>query len=246
MRAGVAGHGRHLPISRAGQLDYDAAMNVGQPTSLPATWKAAVLIIEDDPDQVLLYSKSLRQYRLLTAATGSEALRLIQEEIPDVIILDHILAAGEKGTDLLPSLKTQLAHVPVVIVSGTLDIKGQLKALQGPRAAHYVIEKPVDVDELKSVLNQAVDECGMAETVRSLRSLERAEMLRTNEPERQFTERLGRQQELLKMLRHAGAPANISALARQLQVSRRTISRDLQDLIARGQLDPNTCPEHPD
>lgn len=219
-------------------------MNAERTTNTPVTWAAAILIIEDDPDQVLLYSKVLRAYRLLTAATGTEALRLIREEIPDVIILDHILAAGEKGTDLLPILKTELAHVPVVIVSGTLDIKGQIKALQGPRAAHYVIEKPVDVDELKSVLNQAIDECGMAETVRSLRSLERAEMLRTNEPERQFTERLGRHQELLKLLRHGNEPANISALARQLKVSRRTISRDLQDLIARGHLDPNTCPEH--
>jgi len=221
-------------------------MKVEQQTNVPATWKAAILIIEDDADQVLLYSKVLRSYRLLTAASGTEALRIIHDEIPDVIILDHILAAGEKGTDLLPILKTELAHVPVVIVSGTLDIKGQIKALQGPRAAHYVIEKPVDVDELKSVLNQAIDECGMAETVRSLRSLERAEMLKTNEPERQFTERLGRHQELLKLLRHGNEPANISALARQLKVSRRTISRDLQDLIARGQLDPNTCPEHGD
>ena len=219
-------------------------MKVEPQANAPSTWKAAILIIEDDPDQVLLYSKALRPYRLLTAASGTEALRIIHDEIPDVIILDQILAAGEKGTDLLPVLKTELAHVPVVIVSGTLDIKGQIKALQGPKSAHYVIEKPVDVDELKAVLSQAIDECGLAETVRSLRSLERAEMLRTNEPERQFTERLGRHQELLKLLRHGNEPANISALARQLKVSRRTISRDLQDLIARGQLDPKTCPEH--
>lgn len=218
-------------------------MKVEQQANTPSTWKAAILIIEDDPDQVLLYSKALRPYRLLTAANGTEALRIIHDEIPDVIILDQILAAGEKGTDLLPILKTELAHVPVVIVSGTLDIKGQIKALQGPKSAHYVIDKPVDVDELKAVLSQAIDECGLAETVRSLRSLERAEMLKTNEPERQFTERLGRHQELLKLLRHGHEPTNISALARQLKVSRRTISRDLQDLIARGQLDPNTCPD---
>jgi len=221
-------------------------MKVEQQANAPATWKAAILIIEDDADQVLLYSKVLRPYRLLTAANGTEALRIIRDEIPDVIILDQILAAGEKGTDFLPILKTELAHVPVVIVSGTLDIKGQIKALQGPNSAHYVIEKPVDVDELKAVLSQAIDECGLAETVRSLRSLERAEMLKTNEPERQFTERLGRHQEFLKLLRHTSAPANISALARQLKVSRRTIARDLQDLIARGQLDPNICSEHSD
>jgi DNA-binding NtrC family response regulator len=208
-----------------------------------APWKATVLIIEDDADQVHLYSKALAGFRLLTAINGSAALQIAREEIPDVIILDHILAAGEKGTDFLPVLKTELAHVPVVMISGTLDIKGQLKALQGPYSAHYVIEKPVDVDELLRVVNQAIDECGMAEAVRSLRSLERAELLRSNEPERQFTERLGRQQEILKRLRHASGKANVSHLARDLKASRRTISRDLQELIARGQLDPGVYPE---
>lgn len=210
-------------------------------TTVP--WKATVLIVEDDADQVHLYSKALAGYRLLAAVNGTEALEIVREEIPDVIILDHILASGEKGTDFLPFLKTEVAHVPVVIVSGTLDIKGQLKALQGPYSAHYVIEKPVDVDELQKVVSQAIEECGMAEAVRSLRSLERAELLRTNEPERQFTERLGRQQELLKRLRHSTGKANISHLARDLKASRRTISRDLQDLIARGQLDPSVYPD---
>jgi DNA-binding NtrC family response regulator len=206
-------------------------------------WKATVLIVEDDADQVHLYSKALAGYHLLTAINGTEALEIVREEIPDVIILDHILAAGQKGMDLLPVLKTELAHVPVVIISGTLDIKGQLKALQGPYSAHYVIEKPVDVDELLKVIGQAIEECGMAEAVRSLRSLERAELLRTNEPERQFTERLGRQQELLNRLRHPTGKANISHLARDLKVSRRTISRDLQELIARGQIDPSIYPD---
>ncbi len=209
-------------------------------TTVP--WKATVLIVEDDEDQVHLYSKALAGYRLISAGTGTGALKLIQEEIPDVIILDHILASGEKGTDFLPVLKTELAHVPIVIISGTLDIKSQLKALQGPNSAHYAIEKPVDVDELLKVVGEAIEECGMAETVRSLRSLERAELLRTNEPERQFTERLGRQQELLHRLRQSSGKANVSHLARDLKASRRTISRDLQELIARGQLDPNVYP----
>jgi DNA-binding NtrC family response regulator len=212
-------------------------------TATTVPWKATVLIIEDDADQVHLYSKALAGFRLLTAINGTEALKLVREDIPDVILLDQILAAGEKGTDFLPVLKTELAHVPVVIISGTLDIKGQLQALQGPYSAHYVIEKPVDVDELVKVVSQAIDECGMAEAVRSLRSLERAELLRSNEPERQFTERLGRQQEILKRLRHSSSKANVSHLARDLKASRRTISRDLQELIARGQLDPSVYPE---
>jgi DNA-binding NtrC family response regulator len=207
-------------------------------------WKATILVIEDDDDQVTLYRKALKSYRLLCAKTGTEALKIAEEEIPDVIILDHVLAQGERGVDFLPALKTDLAHVPVVLITGTLEIEGQLKALQGPFSAHYLIEKPVDIDELRRVVQQALDECGLAETVRALHSLERAEMIRTSEPERQFAERLARHSDILKRLR-AGSEmkANVSQLAREFKVSRRTIARDLQDLVNRGQLDPSVYPE---
>lgn len=203
-----------------------------------------MLVIEDDPDQVILYRKAFRSFRLACVSTGTEALAFLREEIPDLIILDHMLASAEKGTDFLPALKELAGHVPIILITGTLDIQSQLKALQGPNSAHYLIEKPVDLEELRKVVAQALDECGMAETVRSIRSLERAERIRTSEPERLFAERLGRQHEMLKRLRIDSAPkANVSALAREFRVSRRTIARDLNDLISRGQLDPSVYPE---
>jgi DNA-binding NtrC family response regulator len=209
-----------------------------------AGWKASILIIEDDPDQVLLYRKALKTHRLRAVSQATDALKILEEDIPDVIILDQVLAAAERGTDFLPALKALAGHVPVILITGTLDIPQQLKALQGPDAAHYLIEKPVDLDELRKVVGQALDACGLAETVRSIRSLERAEMIRTSEPERQFAERLARQHELVKRLRSdAGERANVSALAREFRVSRRTIARDLQDLIARGQLDSSLYSE---
>lgn len=210
-------------------------------------WTATILIIEDDPDQVLLYHKALKKYRLRSVDKASEALAILNDELPDVIILDHVLAAGERGAEFLPLLKEKAAHVPIALITGTLDVPGQLKALQGADAAHFLIEKPVDIGELRAVVARALDECGLAETVRSIRSLERAEMIRTSEPERQFAERLGRQHELLKRLRASATErANVSALARELRVSRRTIARDLQDLVARGQLPPGVLPDGDD
>src|ERR1043166_117441 len=90
-----------------------------------------ILIVEDDPQQIRLYSKALRGYRLTCVSNGTAALEQIQRRLPQVIILDHILANGEFGTDFLPRLKDVAAHVPVIVISGTLDIKGKLKALQG-------------------------------------------------------------------------------------------------------------------
>ena len=204
---------------------------------------ADILIVEDDPAQIRIYSKALRGYRLTCVSTGSAALENLTREIPDVIILDHILASGERGVDFLPRLKNAAAHVPVIMISGTLDIKGRLQALQGSRSAHFFIEKPVDIKELRETVTRALDECGLDETVRALESLERAEKIESNEPERRFTERLARQNELLKRLRGADRKPNITHLATEFRVSRRTILRDLHDLIQRGQLDASVSPD---
>ena len=204
---------------------------------------ANILIVEDDPAQIRLYSKALRGYRLTCVTSGTAALEQLGRQVPDVILLDHVLAGGEFGTDFLPRLKDAAAHVPVIVISGTLDINGRLEALQGSRSAHYVIEKPVDVTELKSTVQRALDECGLDEAVRTLRSLERAEKIENNDPERRFTERLSRQNDLLKRLRGAATKPNITHLADEFKVSRKTILRDLHDLIQRGQLNESVYPE---
>lgn len=204
---------------------------------------ASILIVEDDPQQVWLYTKALRGYRLTCVATGTAALAEVAAHGFDLIILDHILANGELGTDFLPKLKMAAAHIPVIVISGTLDIAGKLKALQGPLSAHYVIEKPVDLDELEDTVQVALEQCCLGETVKVLQSLERAEGADTSYPERQFTERLNRQHELLNRLRSADQKPNISKLASEYHVSRKTIIRDLQDLVKRGQLDSSVYPD---
>jgi DNA-binding NtrC family response regulator len=205
--------------------------------------QASILVVEDDPQQLRIYSRALHEYHLTSVATGTAALAELAKSAPDLILLDHILADGEKGADFLPRLKAVAAHVPIIIISGTLDIQGVLKALQGPHHAHYVIEKPVSVRELRSTVEVAITECGMAETIHMLQSLERAERLQALGMERRFTRRLDRQHDLLKRLRKTTERPNISELAREYEVGRKTIIRDLHDLIRRGQLTPPDTPE---
>jgi CheY-like chemotaxis protein len=125
---------------------------------------ASILVVEDDPQQVWLYSRALRDYRLTCVSTGTAALESLQKETPDLILLDHVLGKGELGGEFLPRLKDTAAHVPVIMVSGTLDIQGQLKALQGPRSASFVVTKPVDLAELEKTVEIALTECGRCST----------------------------------------------------------------------------------
>jgi CheY-like chemotaxis protein len=212
-------------------------------TAVPTLNTASILIVEDDPRQLGLYAKALRDYQLTTASSAAEALLRLAVALPDLIILDHILEGSERGLDFLPRLKTVAIHVPVIVISGSLNVKQQLAALSGPRAAHYALEKPVDIDELERTVEIALTECGMGEIVTWLQALERMDKVDGDEPDRRFTERLARQHTMLQALRLSGERPNISALARQYHVSRKTILRDVRELIHRGQLDPAVYPE---
>ena len=210
------------------------------------TFVASIFIVEDEPEQLRLYMQALAGYRLTCVSTASAALELIAKQVPDLILLDHVLAQGELGLEALPRIKAAAAHVPVIIISGTLGVTDQLKALQGPESAHYMIEKPVGLKQLRETVKRALDECGYGEMVRSLQSLERAELINTGERERVFTERLVRQHDLLKRLRGTTEKPNLTLLAADYKVYRRTIRRDLHDLVQRGQLPPMVIEGEPE
>lgn len=205
--------------------------------------ETTILIIEDDDLQYEIYEEALQKHKLIRAKSGSEALKQIAQYPPDVLILDHVLARGELGLDFLPELKELLPHVPIIIVSGALEAHQQLDALQGPRRAHYCLTKPVDVHALKRTVETALKECGEREAVRQFEALERSHRIDALDLFSRSTDRLARQNRIRELVAKSKERPNISALARQFNVARRTIIRDLQELIRRGQLKPEVYPE---
>jgi DNA-binding NtrC family response regulator len=202
-----------------------------------------ILIIEDDDLQYEIYEEALSKYRLDRAQSGTEALKLISKQHPDVLILDHVLDRGELGLDFLPEFKELLPHVPIIIVSGALEVRQQLEALQGPRRAHYCLPKPVDIHVLRKTVETALTECGEREAIRQFEALERSHRIDALDLFSRSTDRLARQNRIKQMVGQSRERPNISALARQFNVARRTIIRDLQELIRRGQLKPEVYPE---
>jgi len=195
-----------------------------------------ILIIEDDDLHYELYEEALADYELSRTTTASAALARLPRERPDVIILDHVLARREKGLDYLPEFKDLLPYVPIIVVSGALEVHQQIGALTGPRRAHYCLTKPLDLNELRRVVATALEQCGEAEIVRQFEALERSKRVDVEELLSRSTDRLRRQTEIRRQLEGTTERPNISALARQFRVARRTIIRDLQELIRRGEL----------
>ncbi len=202
-----------------------------------------LLIIEDDDLQYEIYEEALAKYNLVRAKSGTEALRQIPAQRPDAVILDHVLDQGEHGLSFLPEFKELLPFVPIIIVSGALEVHQQLEALQGPRRAHYCLTKPVDIRVLRRTIETALKECGERELVRQVEALERSHRIDATELFSRSTDRLSRQSHMRDRLAKSAIRPNISALAREFGVARRTIIRDLQELIRRGELKPEVYPE---
>lgn len=202
-----------------------------------------VLIIEDDDFQYEIYQEALAQYELVRVMNGSEALTRIPHVLPNVLILDHVLSEGELGLNFLPEFKELLPHVPVIIISGALEVRQQMAALQGPRRAHYCLPKPVDVHDLRRTVETALRECGETEVIRQFEAIERTRRVDSYELLSRSTDRLSRQNRIIELVRKSDERPNISALARDFKVSRRTIIRDLQELIRRGQIKPEIYQE---
>jgi DNA-binding NtrC family response regulator len=204
--------------------------------------KAKILIVEDDDLQYEIYEDALARHSLTRVTDGSDALDAIARETPHLLILDHVLAHGERGLDFLPEFKELLPYVPIIVVSGALEVHQQIEALQGPRRAHYCLPKPVDIRDLRRTVETALQECGPPEVVRQFEALERSRRVDAQDLLSRSTDRLSRQNRIMELVGKSHERPNISALAREFRVARRTIIRDLQELIRRGQLKPEVYP----
>jgi DNA-binding NtrC family response regulator len=202
-----------------------------------------IMVIEDDDLQYEIYEDALSRYRLVRVKTGTAALASVPQARPSLIILDHVLSGGELGLEFLPELKELLPYVPIIIVSGALEVHQQMGALQGPRRAHYCLTKPVDIIDLRRTVETALKECGEMETVRQFEALERSRRVDALELFSRSTDRLSRQNQIRELVKNSQDRPNISALSRRFNVARRTIIRDLQELIRRGEIEASVYPE---
>jgi DNA-binding response OmpR family regulator len=83
-----------------------------------------LLVVDDDPALRESLEELLHQqgYRVLTAADGEEALRLVREKRPDLVVLDVVLPAmdGFRVATLVKS-DPALQRIPIILYSGRLE-----------------------------------------------------------------------------------------------------------------------------
>ncbi|GAA5201450.1 response regulator [Rugosimonospora acidiphila] len=147
-----------------------------------------VLIVDDEPQilRALRINLAARQYEVITAVDGSQALRVVTEEHPDLVVLDLGLPDID-GVDVIRSLRGW-TPVPIVVLSGRTNSTEKVDALDA--GADDYVTKPFSIDELlariRAVTRRKVTVDGEAPTTRIGRytvDLERHSAHAIGEPE---------------------------------------------------------------
>lgn len=108
-----------------------------------------VLVVEDEPAQreVLSYNLSAEGFRVVQAENGEEGLILVDEENPDIIVLDWMLPSVS-GIEVCRRLKTRndTRNTPIIMLSARTEEVDRIRGLE-TGADDYVV-KPYSVLEL--------------------------------------------------------------------------------------------------
>ncbi len=119
----------------------------------PEPARTRVLVVDDHPMNAELLGRNLRRigYEVLCADSGREALRVVVEESPDIVLMD-VMMPDLSGLDVLRRLRDgfDTADLPVILVSGlgeTQDIVEGLKL-----GANDYVTKPINFPVLQARL----------------------------------------------------------------------------------------------
>jgi DNA-binding NtrC family response regulator len=110
-----------------------------------------VLIVDDDEDVRHLLKEALVDCDTVEAGSGEEALAVLGQQRPDLVITD-IRMAGMDGYELLDKVKEQFPELPVLAISGVAKSEEMREyAFDG------FMEKPLDIEELRDLVDEVVD-----------------------------------------------------------------------------------------
>ncbi|AMG60331.1 MULTISPECIES: two-component system response regulator GlrR [Pantoea] len=179
---------------------------------------AKLLLVDDDPSLLKLLGMRLRSegYQVTTAASGPEALRLLQKEKIELVISDLRMDEMD-GLALFGEIQKRHTGLPVIILTAHGSIPDAVSATQ--QGVFSFLTKPVDKDALYKAIDEALaqqapvsdDRWREAIVTRSplmLKLLEQAHMVAQSDVSVLINGQSGTGKEMLAQAIHAASPRN--------------------------------------
>ncbi len=147
-------------------------MSADQPNfSCPeGEFSASILIVDDDRDMLSMLERIVHKKcrcAVKTASSGEDALQLLAEWQPDLVLTD-IKMPGLDGLALLQKIREQYPAVAVIMMSGYGTVESAIAALKN--GAYDFIQKPFDNEHLLHTLQRCLEHLCLLEKNRRLQS----------------------------------------------------------------------------
>jgi CheY-like chemotaxis protein len=125
-------------------------------TALSDSDCAHILIIDDQTEQLAVFKLMLRRIPcpILTAQSAEQALKILQDNVPTIIILD-IAMPGMNGIDLLRTIRQdeRLNSTRVIIATAVANLVPRPVA----RMADRILTKPLSLQDINSAVRELLD-----------------------------------------------------------------------------------------
>lgn len=129
---------------------------------------ARVLLVDDEVRILKTLTDVLvdEEFEVVSAESGEEALKVFAEVSPDIVLLD-VWLSGIDGIEVLKRIRKQDADAMIIMMSGHGTIETAVRATKF--GAYDFIEKPLSVDKLVIVLQNALEKKRLEDENRALR-----------------------------------------------------------------------------
>ena len=116
-----------------------------------------ILVVEDDPNQCLLYANEIRAagYDVVTAHDGREALELVEKARPDLVVMD-VSMPGIDGIEAMSRMLAKDHKLPIILNTAYATYRESFRAWS---ADAYVV-KSSDLTELKNAIKKVLESRG--------------------------------------------------------------------------------------
>ena len=119
--------------------------------------KHKILVVDDEPDNLdLLYRTFYRDFKVIKAQSGQAALEMLSQQDDVAVIISDQRMPGMSGTELLRVTADRYPNSIRIMLTGYTDVEDLVEAINEGKVFKYVT-KPWEEDDLRTVVNQAVD-----------------------------------------------------------------------------------------
>ncbi len=127
-----------------------------------------ILVIDDEPSVRESLKMALKNdYLVIAAASAEEGIKIVEEDRPDLVLLDVIMP-GVDGISALERIRAIDQHIPVLMLTASQTRNTAFQA--GRLGAYDYIMKPFELDELRQKLARALETVALKAENQELRS----------------------------------------------------------------------------